>query len=336
MKTIYYSFLFLVLSYCSGESGIKEGYDFLMENRDKLVKSLNKDIPDAYIHNNKTVHLKLIISTLQNKNLSYNDSTAYNLCTDFIAVINEISFRISGTNVIIDSTIFVFFSKILNCNPDNKKEVSLANYAAQILRDEAGFNELIRYKPIIKAALLNSRIDYSLNASLSVLMGLNDTDKKEYIEKAVREHYMARLNDSTAIKFLIDEYKNSTYYSVKVNAIKNIMISGKRHLIEQVLLDFNDPIYNIKNYKTAPACTTSSSQLQILLSLSRYYPANKLFREELYKYAFNDKYRYDTTLIKSYLSRILAWIKEEYNIVPKSEFPPTYIIQRWECPDYIR
>jgi len=336
MKIMWHSFLLLILSYYSAECGIRDGYDFLMKNRDNLVQPLNKDIPDAYIHKNKTVYLKFIIGMLQNKNLSYNDSTAYELCSMFISAIKEISYRISGTDVIIDSTIFVFFSKILNCNPDNKKDVALANYAAQALIDKAGFNELIRYKPIIKTALLNSGIDYAYNASLSVLMGLDSNDNKEYIKKAVRAQYNARLDDSAAIKFLIDEYKNSTRYKDKVNAIKNIMTSGKRDLIEKVLLDFNDPIYDINNYKTAPACTTSSTQFQILLSLARYYPANILFREELYKYAYNDKYRYDITLVKSYISRILAWIKEEYKIAPKSENPPAYIIRRWECPDYIR
>lgn len=337
MKNIHYLFMLLILCYYISECGVKEGYDFLIENREKINMLFNKELSYDYMPHIKSVHFKVIDSTLHDKNLTYNDSIAYDLCNRFIFTISQISLNASGTEIIIDSTLFLFFSKILTCTANsNEKDANLAERAVQTLIEKAGFAELVKYKSILKPALQKSCVSYNKKNSLTVLMGLSETEKNEFLEKDILPvHYRARIGDTSAMKILIKNYEKSDTYHYKVDAIKNIMESGNRELIKHVLLDFNDPIYHIKNYKNAPPCTSSSTQLEILQSLARYYPENKLFNEELYKYYYTKKYRKDISFIKNHIILICKWIKKEYEIAPKSAFPPAYIISGSICPQWM-
>jgi hypothetical protein len=219
-------------------------------------------------------------------------------------------------DIINDTISIIFLSELINgCSGADEKELTLANSAAREIIRHVGYPTLHRYKNQINTAVMNSCIGPNLNRTIRILIGPDELERQALLKE--RYHFedapfKARLEDSIAIEGLRVKYQNARSFDEKESVIRQIFVSGQIELIKMVIADFNNPLYNVFIYRTAPPCTSRSTQFETLQGLRRMYPDEKLLNEDFLKIVYNLEVSSEQT--KQYLEAVTRWLERKYAI----------------------
>jgi hypothetical protein len=310
---------------------LRHALAFLLDSRTLLVSnisscSIRQDARLCYFPE-KDTFLQLLSMPLNN----FNDEKAQTLVTLYMSSRRALCYINSGTLVITDSISIGFFSRLLCVNSN------LADYAGNLLLNETSFPSLKKYSTTIKHSLENAKLQKVNKTDLLATLSLDTNEISGLLaSKSLSIVSRARLGDTAAINFLINEYHKRDGFQAKKVALTNLVLAGDPQTVKFALEHFNDTIYDFVNkgelkvagkYVSMSPCTVSSIQEPILRGLMRFHPYEPLLSVELTKILTVDSLRNNPATVKSYTSNILDWVEKEYNVTC-SAYPRAYIIKR--------
>jgi hypothetical protein len=321
----------------SGYCGIKEAHAYLRQNQDVIINALSRcHLPESPLFNFPcNSHAMNDIKTLLENN-SVNDSIMELTVRTFLLHVRGVSNLLNGrrTNIISDSLSITFLSELINgSSRADEKECGLANSAAYEITRHVSYPSLRRYKKQINTAIMNSCIRPSLNQTIRIIIGPSESERQALLKEEF--HFedtplKARLGDSLAIEEIRVKYRNAKSFSEKESAIGQVFVSGQIELIKMVIADFNNPMYSIFTYRTAPPCTARSTQFRTLQGLRRRYPEEKLVNDDFMValgWEVAHYHKDSTEPVRQYLNLVTKWLERKYAIKVEGKSKP-YIISR--------